>query len=75
MPRDTHHIVPNPDGGWDIKRGGGKRASKHTDTKEEAVKIGRQISKNQETEFLIHGKNGKIQVSNSHGNDSKSSKG
>ena len=37
----THHVVPNPDGGWDVKRGGASRASSHHDTKSEAVQSGR----------------------------------
>lgn len=38
MARDTHHVVHNPNGGWDIKRGGGQRASAHADTKAVAKK-------------------------------------
>lgn len=56
--QDTHHVVPNPDGGWNVKRGGGQKASHHTDTKAEAEKIARGISKNQGTELIIHGKDG-----------------
>lgn len=73
--QDTHHVVPNPDGGWDVKRGGGNRASNHTDTKAEAERIARDISKNQQTELIIHGKDGKIQRKDSHGNDSYPPKG
>lgn len=69
MSRDTHHVVHNPNGGWDIKRGGGQRASAHAGTKFEAEKIGREVSRNQKTEFIIHGMNGRIQRSDSHGND------
>ena len=70
MSRKTHHVVPNSDrGGWDVKRGGSSRASKHFDTKAEAEHAGRGISRNQKTEFVIHGRNGKIQRSDSHGND------
>lgn len=69
MPRNTHHVVPNSGGGWNVKKGGADRASKHFDTKQEAVDWGRQVSRNQETEFLIHGKDGKIQQSDSHGGD------
>ncbi len=69
MARDTHHVVHNPNGGWDVKRGGGQRASAHADTKAAAEKIGRGISRNQGTEFIIHGLDGKIQRSDSHGND------
>jgi hypothetical protein len=67
--RKTHHVVPNPNGGWDVKKGGGQRASVHTEIKQQAVDIGREISRNQGSEFVIHGKNGVIQRSDSHGND------
>lgn len=73
--QDTHHVVPNQDGGWDVKRGGGQKASHHTDTKAEAERIARDISKNQGTELVIHGKDGKIQSKDSHGNDPYSPKG
>ena len=43
-------------------------ASKHYDKKQEAVDGGREISQNQHTEFVIHGKNGKIHQKDSHGN-------
>lgn len=70
MTRDTHHVVPNSErGGWDVKRGGADRASAHADTKAEAERIGREISRNQGTELVIHGQDGKIQRSDSHGND------
>jgi hypothetical protein len=72
---NTHHVVPDPNGGWNVKRGGAKRSSHHTDTKAEAERIARQISTNQNTELVIHGKNGKIQRKDSHGNDDFPPKG
>lgn len=69
MPREEHHIVPNENGGWDVKRNGADRASVHTDTKQEAIGKGRAISRNQATELVIHNKDGKISNSDSHGND------
>lgn len=69
MARKSHHVVHNPNGGWDVKKGGAQRASIHTNTKQEAIDTGRQISRNQSTEFVIHGQNGRIQRSDSHGND------
>lgn len=75
MARSTHHVVPNPNGGWDVKRGGTGRASGHYDTKKEAVDAGRKISQNQKTEFVIHGLDGKIQSADSHGNDPHPPKG
>lgn len=67
----THHVVPSPKGGWDVKRGGGDRASGHYDTKAEAVSQGREISRNQKTELKIHNQNGRIAQSDSHGGDPK----
>lgn len=71
MPKgpDSHHVVPNSNGGWDVNRGGAERASGHFETKAEAVERGRQISRNQGTEFRIHNRDGKIASSDSHGND------
>jgi len=69
MKRDTHHVVPNPEGGWDVKRGGGEKASRHFETKQEAIEGGREISRNQGTEFIIHNRDGRISQSDSHGND------
>ena len=68
MSRDTHRVMPHEEG-WQVKRDGDQRASRVTDTKAEAEKLGRQISRNQETELQIHGKDGTIQRSDSHGND------
>ena len=69
MSREEHHIVPNKNGGWDVKRNGADRASVHTDTKQEAIDKGRAISRNQATELVIHNKDGKISNPDSHGND------
>jgi len=72
--RDTHRIMPHEDG-WQVKRDGGKRASRVTETKAEAEKLGREISRNQETELQVHRKDMTIERSDSHGNDPDSSKG
>lgn len=69
MARDEHHVVPNPNGGWDVKRNGAEKATVHTDTKQGAIDLGRRISQNQGTEFVIHNKDGKISNPDSHGND------
>ena len=71
----THHVVPNPGGGWDVKRGGTSRAISHHDTKREAIDRGREISRNQGTEFRIHNKDGRIASSDSHGGDPHPPKG
>lgn len=69
MSRKTHHVVPDPNGGWNLKKGGGERAIKHFGRKSDAVDHGRQVSINQQSEFIIHKKDGTIQKSDSHGGD------
>lgn len=71
----THHVLPNPGGGWDVKRGGADRASSHHDTKNEAVQAGREVSCNQSTELRIHNKDGRIASTDSHGGDPHPPKG
>ncbi|MDR2339546.1 MAG: DUF2188 domain-containing protein [Deltaproteobacteria bacterium] len=74
MPKQ-HHVVPNPKGGWDIKIDNGKKSIQHFDNKEDAVHRAREISKHEKTELIIHGKDGKIQQSDSHGHDPSNVKG
>ena len=65
----NQHVTPSPLGGWNVKGEGNSKATKHTDTKAEAIKIAREISKNQGSELVIHGMDGKIQSKDNHGND------
>lgn len=65
----TRHVVPNKDGGWDSKLGGADRASKHFDTKKSAEEYSRNLSRKESSELFIHGRDGKIQRKDSHGND------
>lgn len=66
---NSHHVTPHKDGGWQVKKSGSDKASSVTRTKKEAEDIARKISRNQGTELVIHGKDGKIQRKDSHGND------
>lgn len=43
MGREEHHVVHNPEGGWDVKRNEADRASIHTDTKQEAIDRGKTL--------------------------------
>jgi len=69
MSRKSHHVVPSHNGGWDIKKGGASRISGHTDRKVDAIDRAREISRNQNTELVIHNRDGKISQSDSHGGD------
>jgi hypothetical protein len=69
MSKKTHHVVPDPDGGWSVTKSGAERASRNFETKSDAIAWGRQVSRNQGSEFVIHKKDGTIQRKDSHGND------
>ena len=69
MARNSHHIVPSPAGGWNVIRGGTTRASRHFENKRDAVSWGREVSKNQRSEFVVHRRDGTIERKDSHGRD------
>ena len=69
LTKDTHYVVQSDKGGWDVKRSRAIKSLRHFDTKKEAVHYGREVSRNQKTEFVICHKNGTIQRTNSHGYD------
>lgn len=72
---ETHHVVPAPNGGWNVKRGGAERATSHHETKRDAIEQGRAVSRSQQTELRIHNLDGKISSSDSHGHDPNPPKG
>ncbi|MEA5259477.1 DUF2188 domain-containing protein [Arcicella aquatica] len=74
MSKKNQHVVPHNDG-WGVKGANSERITKITETKKEAVQIARTISKNQGSELIIHGKDGKIQSRDSHGHDPYPPKG
>jgi len=67
---NTHHVTYDKKADdWKVIRGGAERAASRHDTKAEAVKAAREISRNQHTELKIHNQDGRIAQSDSHGND------
>lgn len=71
----NQHVIPHKKGGWQVKGGGNSRATVIVNTQYEAIKIARDIAKNQKTEVVIHGQDGKIRDKNSYGNDPYPPKG
>jgi hypothetical protein len=58
------HVVPNPEGGWDVKAPGAKRSSGHYDTQKEAESRAKEILRNiGGGEATIHGRDGRIRDS------------
>jgi len=62
------HTVPYGDK-WAVKEEGSERPLKTFDTKEQAVKYGRDVAKQKGTEHFIHGRDGRIQDRDSYGSD------
>ena len=69
MARKERHVVPNQDGGWDSKKKNAQRASKHFETKQEAMTWAKEKAKQEGAELIPHKKNGIIQNPNSYGKD------
>ncbi len=68
MSKRNQHIVPH-EGGWAVRGAGSQRATSVYRTQQEAIDAGREIARNQGTELLIHGRDGRIRDRDSHGND------
>lgn len=68
MSKKNQHIVPHGDD-WAVRGAGNKRVTSVHPTQREAIDRGREIAKNQESELVIHGENGRIREKNSYGND------
>lgn len=68
MSGKSQHVVKRPDG-WAVRGEGNKRdTSRHT-TQEQAARAAREIAKNQGSEVVIHGVDGRIRDKDSYGND------
>ena len=69
MAGKNQHVTPHPDGGWQVKGAGIEKATARTDTQAEAINIAKEIAKNQQSEVVIHKKQGRIRDKDSYGND------
>lgn len=70
----NQHVVPT-EGGWAVKRAGSSKATKVFQTQQEAIERGREIARNQRSELLIHGRDGRIREKNTYGPDPYPPKG
>ena len=64
----NQNVVPVR-GKWGVKGEGNQRYTSIFDRQADAIDAARQISRNQQSELLIHGQNGRIRARDSHGND------
>jgi hypothetical protein len=64
MAQQRRHVVPNPQGGWDVKKPGADRASSHHATQGKAEQRAKEILGNLGGgEAVIHDRGGQIRDS------------
>lgn len=64
----NQHVVPNGNN-WAVKGEGNSKNTRITQTQKEAIDIARTIARNEQSELVIHGKDGQIRQKDSYGND------
>lgn len=64
----NQHVVPN-NGSWQVKKEGAEKATKNFNTQKQAIDYARNIAINQQSELVIHGRNGQIRDKDSYGKD------
>ncbi|MED1741957.1 DUF2188 domain-containing protein [Bacillus swezeyi] len=64
----NQHITKHPNG-WQVKGEDNKKASSVHKTQKDAIAAGREVARNQGSELIIHGEDGKIRARDSYGND------
>lgn len=68
MAHKNQHVVPHAEG-WAVRGAGNGRATSVHVTQAQAIEAAREIARNQQSELLIHGRNGQIRERDSFGND------
>jgi len=61
--------VVQTEDGWGVKGEGNSRNTSNHNTQQEAIDAARDIARNQESELIIQGKDGRIRARDSYGND------
>ena len=71
----NQHVTHRHDGNWQVKGAGNSKATVINSTQKEAIKIATNIARNQKSELVVHGLDGRIREKNSYGNDPYPPKG
>lgn len=61
MAKRNQHVVPLGNG-WAVKGEGNKRFTIITETQKDAITVAKGIAKNNKSELVIHGKDGRIRA-------------
>jgi hypothetical protein len=64
----NQHVVPHH-GGWAVRGENNARVTSQHNTQGDAIDAGRAIARHQQSELVIHGRDGRIRDKDSHGRD------
>lgn len=64
----NQHVVPQGER-WAVRGAGNEKSTSMHDTQADAIDRARDIARNQQSELLIHGRDGQIRARDSYGND------
>lgn len=65
--KHSKHVVPAPNGGWNVKSGG--VTVSHHRTQSEAREVARTFAQLERTEVIVHGRDGRFRDKDSYGSD------
>ncbi len=64
----NQHVVRREDG-WAVRGEGNTRDTSHHQTQQDAIAAARDVAQNQQSEVVIHGRDGRIRDRDSYGGD------
>lgn len=64
----NQHVVPR-DGSWAVRGADASRDTRRFETQREAIEAARSIARNQGSELLVHGRDGRVRERRSYGGD------
>lgn len=71
--KSVHVTYRKNEGKWNVTSGSNGQSMGKYDTQRQAMEYGRQQAMEASAEFVVHGKDGKIRLSQSYGNDPRNS--
>lgn len=74
MPKKNQHVIPTKEG-WALRATGSGKVTKRFETQKEAIRFGRRVARNQKSELVIHGADGRIREKRAYGPDPHPPKG
>lgn len=65
MKKKNQHVIPFG-GGWAVKAEGAVKVTIITTKQSDAITVAKDLAKNNKSELIVHGRNGKVRAKNSY---------